>query len=124
MANGGRMLGHLKHGLSGSNNSVVFCGHQSEGTNGSLLTAGNAKMICIDGEEIPVRAHIELLEEFSGHGDADDIMDWLSMFESKPVNIFLVHGEEEPRKALKARIEKELDWCVVAPKHRECFTLA
>ncbi len=62
----------------------MFCGHQSEGTNGALLTAGEAKTIRIDDEEIPVRAHIELLEAYSGHGDADDIMDWLSNSRASP----------------------------------------
>jgi metallo-beta-lactamase family protein len=124
MASGGRVLGHLKHALQGARNSVIFCGHQSEGTNGALLTTGEAKTIRIDDEEVTVRAHIENLEDYSAHGDYKDLMRWLSGFKRKPKKCFLVHGDDEAGPAFKARIEETLGWDVEIPDYRSFVELA
>lgn len=123
MANGGRVLEHLKHRLPGPQNSVIFVGHQSEGTNGALLTAGEAKTLEIDGETVAVRASVELLEDYSGHGDWEDIMAWLKQFQRRPTKAFLVHGDEESATALKARMEETLMWNVEIPERGQFVDL-
>lgn len=123
MATGGRVLHHLKHRLPGAQNTVLFIGHQSHGTLGRQLKNGESDAVTIQGEEIKVRAAVEFLEDYSGHGDYNDILDWLSGFQKKPKKLFLVHGEEESATALKARIEKKLGWNVVVPSMRESVEL-
>lgn len=123
MATGGRILHHLAHRLPGAQNSVLFVGHQSHGTLGAQLRHG-ADSVRISGEEVTVRAQVDFLEHYSGHGDASDIIKWLSKFKREPKTLFLVHGEDESREALKQRVKKELGWKhIVLPKFRDRIDL-
>lgn len=92
MATGGRVLHHLIAMLPHSQNSVVFAGHQVEGTRGFLLING-AKQIRIFGEEVNVFANIVHLEELSAHADRDELISWMKKIPSKPKKVFVVHGE-------------------------------
>jgi metallo-beta-lactamase family protein len=122
-AEGGRVLEHLKQRLSGSQNTVIFIGHQSEGSRGAQLTTGDADTILIDGEKVKVRAAVEYLEDYSGHRDWQEVMDWLNGFSRKPKKIFLVHGEEDSAEAFKSRVENKLGWSVAVPKLNSSFDL-
>ena len=71
--------------------------------------ANGIKRVRVLGEEIAVKAQIKMLDGFSAHADANQIMDWLSHIQSpKPAKIFIVHGEATAQGALKSRIQKEL----------------
>ncbi len=122
MAAGGRVLHHLAQRLPDHHNTVLFAGFQAPGTRGHLLVNG-ATSVKIHGQEIPVRARIENLEEFSDHADYEEILRWLRHFRFKPRQVFLVHGEREPARALEWRIEKELGWNVHVAQMREKVVL-
>jgi metallo-beta-lactamase family protein len=122
MAGGGRVVEHLKHRLPGPQNTVIFVGHQAEGTRGAQLTGG-ADSVHIDGETINVRATIENLQEYSGHADYEEMLNWLSKFQRRPKKLFLVHGDVASQEAFKARIERQLGWDVVIPQMRSSFDL-
>jgi metallo-beta-lactamase family protein len=122
MATGGRVLHHLKRVLPDTRNTVLFAGYQAEGTRGRYLKDG-AQTTRIHGEEIVVKAHIESLDSVSAHADSNEIMRWLKTFNKKPSMLCLVHGEPLPMDALKARVERELQWGVKTPAHREKYDL-
>lgn len=122
MATGGRVLHHLKRVLPDARNTVLFAGYQAEGTRGRLLKDG-AQTTRIHGEEIVVKAQIEALESVSAHADSNEIMRWLKGFKRAPSQLILVHGEPLPMDTLKARVEKELQWKVKTPSHREKIDL-
>ena len=49
-----------------------------------------------------------MLDGFSAHADANQLMDWIDKFQSpKPAKVFIVHGEAQGQEALKSRIQKE-----------------
>lgn len=96
MCEAGRIRHHLKHNLWDSRNSIVFVGYQAEGTLGRMLIEG-AKEVKLFGETIMVSAQIHNLEGFSGHADRDGLLDWLSGFQKKPKQVFLVHGETDSK---------------------------
>ena len=96
MCEAGRIRHHLKHNLWDSRNSIVFVGYQAEGTLGRMLIEG-AKEVKLFGETIMVSAQIHNLEGFSGHVDRDGLLDWLSGFQKKPKQVFLVHGETDSK---------------------------
>lgn len=106
MCTAGRIRHHLKHNLWKANNSVVFVGYQAEGTLGRILKDG-AKKVKLLGEEIAVLAEIHSIEGFSGHGDQQDLLDWVGGFKKKPNRIFIVHGEEDASLALSQLIENK-----------------
>lgn len=122
MATGGRVLHHLRRGLPDERNTVLFAGYQAAGTRGRALKDG-IKVSRIHGEDVPVRARIEVIDSMSAHADSGEIMRWLGGFRKAPSVTFLVHGEPGPMDTLKARIERELQWTVRTPAHQETVEL-
>ena len=107
MLTGGRILHHLKARLPHHQNAVLFVGFQAHGTKGRLLQNGIDR-IQIHREEVMVEAEIVSLEGFSAHADSKEIVQWLRGFRKLPDRIFLNHGERDPLKGLKYRIQNEL----------------
>ena len=122
MATGGRILHHLAHCLPDSRNTVLFVGYQAEGTRGRSLLEG-ARQLKIHGQMVDVRAEIKMLGQFSAHADYAEILRWLRNFKRAPKRVFIVHGEPEPRRALKEKIIHEFGWSVALPEHLERFDL-
>ncbi len=122
MATGGRVLHHLAQRLPDHHNAVLFVGFQAPGTRGQLLASG-AQTVKIHGQEIPVRARVEIFEEFSDHADYEEILRWLGQFRHKPKRVFLVHGEPEQARALEARLEKQMGWEVHVAQWKEKLVL-
>jgi metallo-beta-lactamase family protein len=122
MATGGRVLHHLKRALPDERNTVLFVGYQAAGTRGRALRDG-IKVSRMHGEDVPVRARIEAIDSMSAHADAGEIMRWLGGFRRPPRVTYLVHGEPGPMDTLKARIERDLGWNVVAPEHQQTVEL-
>src|ERR1700752_9947 len=109
MAEGGRVLHHLKAALPNAQNTVLFAGYQGAGTRGRRLVDGE-KSVKIHGEWIPVAARIAHLDSMSAHADANEIMHWLHGYKSAPRQTFIVHGEPAAQDALGSRIQAELGW--------------
>jgi metallo-beta-lactamase family protein len=118
MAEGGRVLHHLKAALPDARNTVLFAGFQGAGTRGRRLVDGE-KSVKIHGEWVPVAATIERLDSMSAHADANEILRWLHGFTAAPKQTFIVHGEPAAQDALGARIAAELGWTHMAPEHRQ-----
>jgi metallo-beta-lactamase family protein len=122
MCEAGRIKHHLKHNLWNPKSSIVFVGYQAEGTLGRSIINGD-KNVTILGEKIHVEAEIYNLEGFSGHADRDGLLDWLSGFQKKPCRIFLVHGEEDSKKAFAESVKETLGYdCTVVEGDNE-YTL-
>ena len=109
MCDAGRIRHHLKHNLWNRNSSIIFVGYQAEGTLGRMLLDG-AKEVTLFGENIRVNAQIHNLEGFSGHADKDGLLAWLSGFQKVPKHVFLVHGEEESKKAFAYTVKEKLGY--------------
>jgi metallo-beta-lactamase family protein len=118
MAEGGRVLHHLKAALPDAKNTVLFAGYQGVGTRGRRLVDGE-KSVRIHGDWVPVVARVDRIDSMSAHADADELLRWLHGFTRPPRQTFIVHGEPVAQDALGARIQKELGWSPRAPEHRE-----
>jgi metallo-beta-lactamase family protein len=118
MAEGGRVLHHLKAALPDARNTVLFAGYQGVGTRGRRLVDGE-KSVKIHGEWVTVAATVEHIDSMSAHADADEIMRWLKGFTRAPQKTFIVHGEPAAQDALAARIQAELGWTTHPPQHGE-----
>lgn len=122
MADGGRVVHHLKRFVGDAKNTVLFVGFQGEGTTGRALVDGH-KEIRIYGKFYPVHAEIKIINMLSAHADYKEALEWLSSFEKKPKKVFLTHGELEFAQAFKQKIEERFGWSVVVPKYLESFDL-
>jgi metallo-beta-lactamase family protein len=109
MASGGRILHHLHNHLGDPKATIVFCGYQSAGTLGAMLTHG-AKTCGLYGDTLPVRAAIAHLEGFSAHADRVDLVRWLRTCTSPAPHLYAVHGEPPSAAALCATAAGTLGW--------------
>ena len=123
MATGGRVLHHLRQRLPDARNCVLLAGFQAEGTRGRALEEG-AKSIEIHGENVPVRAEVVNLRQFSAHAGRSELMRWLHEIPAPPRQLFLVHGEPTAAKALQSAVQSELHWPVTLPNYLQSFDLA
>jgi metallo-beta-lactamase family protein len=122
MASGGRITHHLLSRLPDERNVILFVGFQAEGTLGRKLVDGE-RSVTILGQNVDVKARVEMLASLSAHADSNEILSWLTAFESSPRKTFIVHGEPPAAEALKDRIESELTWQTVIPRYGEEFVL-
>lgn len=109
MCEAGRIRHHLKHNLWDPRASVIFVGYQAEGTLGRILVEGT-KDVTLFGEAVHVNAEIYNLEGFSGHADQNGLLAWISGFQKKPKQVFLVHGEEDSKKDFAKLITDKLGY--------------
>jgi metallo-beta-lactamase family protein len=111
MVTGGRILHHLAQRLPDPKNVVMFIGFQAPGTRGFTIKSG-APEVKIFGDMVPIRAQIEVFEQFSDHADTPELLEWLHTFTKKPSVTYLVHGEPAASSQLKDTITKDLGWNV------------
>ncbi|KAF1707603.1 MBL fold metallo-hydrolase RNA specificity domain-containing protein [Pseudoxanthomonas sacheonensis] len=102
MANGGRILHHLKHNLGRDSTHLVFVGYQAEGTLGRRLVDG-AQWARIHGRDYRVQAKRHTIGGLSAHTDQRGLMAWYGGFAAHPP-LVLVHGEDKAREALAGEI--------------------
>jgi metallo-beta-lactamase family protein len=111
MVTGGRVLHHLMLRLPDPRNQVLFIGFQAPGTRGEIIKSG-AKSVRIFSQEIPIRAQVAALEQFSDHADTAELLYWLQTFKSRPKSTFLVHGEPQASTLLQQAISSRMGWNV------------
>lgn len=114
MCDAGRIRHHLKHNLWREDSTVLFVGHQSDGTLGRIILDG-AKEVKLFGETIQVAAQIKRLSGVSGHADRNGLIKWLTSFEKKPERVFVVHGDDTVCEQFTEDISKDLGYSAVAP---------
>ncbi len=122
MANGGRVIHHIKQFGGDRRNTILFVGYQAKGTLGRELIDGQ-KHVKIFGTLYPVHADIKIMDMLSAHADYNEMLEWLSSFEKAPKKVFLTHGELESAISFKKKIEDRFGWSVVIPKYLESFEL-
>lgn len=94
MCEAGRIRHHLKHNLWRKECTIVFVGYQANGTLGRMLLEG-ASEVKLFGETIEVMAEIVKLEGVSGHADKAGLIKWITSFDNRLKQVFVVHGEDE-----------------------------
>jgi metallo-beta-lactamase family protein len=122
MVTGGRIVHHLKQRLPDPKNTVLLIGYQAIGTRGRTIME-KKETVKIHGKEIPINAHIEMIDGFSGHADYNEMLAWLMPFNKPPKTTFLVHGEEDASQAMAEKIKQTYHWNVRIPQFGESFEL-
>jgi metallo-beta-lactamase family protein len=104
MANGGRVLHHLRHNLSRAECHVLITGFQAPGTLGRQLV-DRLPEVRIHGRRVPVAAQVHTLGGLSAHGDQAQLLRWYDSFRNRPP-VFLVHGEPDAAQVLAGRLRE------------------
>ena len=87
------------------------------GTPGRALVDG-AEILKLAGEEIIVKATIHTLGGFSAHAGQTQLLEWAGKFKTPRPKLYLVHGEENAKLALKDCFAKE-GWEANIAQHGE-----
>jgi metallo-beta-lactamase family protein len=100
MCEAGRVLHHLKHSVEDPKNLVLIVSFQAENTLGRRI-AERQPYVRIYGEEHPLRAEVEVMDEFSAHADHDGLVQYVSAMNLPRLKkVFIVHSELEAAQAM------------------------
>lgn len=108
MAEGGRILHHLAHGAGNPRNTILVVGFMAEHTLGRRIVE-QKPTLKIYGDEMPLRAKVEIINGYSAHADRTELQRWLDevkMTSPSLERVFLVHGEPDAQDALATQLEK------------------
>jgi len=106
MVEAGRILHHLANGAADPRNTILIVGFQAEHTLGRRIVE-KRPVLKIFGDEVPLRAEVEVINGYSAHADRGELAAWISKVkESSPRlgPIWLVHGEPEAQDELKTTL--------------------
>lgn len=124
MAESGRILHHLQHGAGNPKNTILFVGYQAEGTLGRRIE-GRPPTIRIYGDDIALRAHVEVIDGYSAHADRTELAAWLDGVKATSPSlgpVFLVHGEPDAQDAMQTELAAK-GYAVECPEPRTKHTI-
>jgi metallo-beta-lactamase family protein len=105
MCTGGRIVGHMKDLLPKPETCVIFVGHQAAGTPGRAIQdafekreQGGESSVRLAGQDIELRADVEVLRGISSHAGRDELKAWLDAIPNVK-HVALHHGDEAAQNA-------------------------
>jgi len=114
MCEGGRVVHHLKHTVQDPDNIVLIVGFQAENTLGRRVVE-KRNPIKILGEEVELKAQVEVINALSAHADRAGLIDWLDEIKDNVRYAFAVHGEPEKVAAMEQILKEHGVPHAVAP---------
>lgn len=103
MVESGRILHHLAHSAGDPRTTILIVGFQAEHTLGRRIVE-RREVIRVFGDEIPLRARVEVINGYSAHADRVELMAWLDAVKAtskRLSDVFLVHGERKAQDGLQ-----------------------
>jgi metallo-beta-lactamase family protein len=122
MVSGGRILHHLEQRLPDARNAVILAGFQAQGTRGRALQEG-ARTLRLFGQDVPVRAEVVTMGQFSAHAGKSELLRWLTGLPSPPKQTYLTHGEPVAAQALQRAIQQTLTWKAAVARYLDTVEL-
>jgi metallo-beta-lactamase family protein len=124
MAESGRILHHLLHCAGDPRSTILIVGFQAEHTLGRRIVE-RQRTLKILGEEVELRARVEVLNGYSAHADRRELTEWLDAVRAgaeRAPRVWLVHGEPPSQAALAASL-RDRGYQVEAPAPGDRVTL-
>ncbi|MGH7650683.1 MAG: MBL fold metallo-hydrolase RNA specificity domain-containing protein, partial [Gemmatimonadaceae bacterium] len=106
MMENGRILHHLAQGAGDPRNTILVVGFQAEHTLGRRVVE-KQPVIQIFGDDVPLRARVEVIDGYSAHADRTEMINWLGRVKDKSPNlgpIWLMHGEADVQDEFKTTL--------------------
>jgi metallo-beta-lactamase family protein len=123
MVSGGRVEQHIAANINNVYCTILLVGYASEGTLGWKLMNGQ-KTLRIKDIELPVLATVEKIDVFSGHGDQNDLLNFVKKHSpTRLKKVFLIHGEEESMVTFKDLLATQGYNNVEMPERGQTFEL-
>lgn len=107
MMEAGRIKHHLANNISDAKNTILIVGYCSPSTLGARIGRGD-KEVSIFGTIYKVKAAVKKIESYSGHGDYQEMIGFLSCQDKGALEkTFIVHGEYETQKKYASLLANE-----------------
>ncbi len=117
MVEAGRILHHLANGASNPRNTILIVGFQAEHTLGRRIVE-RQPMLKIFGDEIPLRAQVEVINGYSAHADRTELNGWIDGVKAGSPElgpVWLVHGEADVQDEYQAALSSR-GYSVTSPE--------
>lgn len=100
MMEAGRIKHHLANNIEDPKTTILCVGYCSPTTLGAKIMRGDKK-VSIFGEIYDVKAQLARIDAYSGHADYNELIQYLSCQKGnrRLKKLFIVHGEDDARKA-------------------------
>ncbi|MBI4530927.1 MAG: MBL fold metallo-hydrolase, partial [Candidatus Latescibacteria bacterium] len=123
MAEGGRVLHHLRNSIGDPRHLVLLVGYAAQHTLARRLMDGE-KVVRIFGEEHTVCCNVKIMDAFSAHADRRELLDYVEINSPGELQqIFLVHGEADQALPLRDALVSKGYRSVHFPAPREVCTV-
>jgi metallo-beta-lactamase family protein len=103
MSVGGRVVYHEIEYLPDPKATILLVGYQSIGTVGRAIQDGSKKVV-INGHDVSVKAHIEMINGYSSHKDSDHLLEFVDKAKGGLKAVFCVMGEPKASTFLVQKI--------------------
>ena len=104
MAEGGRILHHLRNNVHDRRNLVLLVGHAARHTLARRLMDG-ADEVRIFGQTHRVHCQVKCMDAFSGHADQQELLSYVDLNAPERLQrVVLVHGEHDQAQVLQAAL--------------------
>ena len=125
MLEAGRIKHHVANHISDPRCTILIVGYCEPTTLGARIQQPGLQWISIFGQDRKIKAQITKIEGFSGHGDYQEMIDYLtrSLAVDQVKQVFVVHGQEEAAQAYKGHLEEAGFKEVTVPLKGETVTL-
>ncbi len=122
MCEAGRVLHHLRHSVRQKRNTILIVGFQAMHTLGRRIVE-RSEYIRIFRERLKLNAEVVVMNGFSSHADARELLSHTDPLAGRCRKVFLVHGEPDQSSALAARMRDHGHREVVMPDVGDRFAL-
>lgn len=125
MLEAGRIKHHVANHISDPRCTILIVGYCEPTTLGARIQQPGLQWISIFGQDHKIKAQITKIEGFSGHGDYQEMIDYLtrSLAVDQVQRVFVVHGEETAAETYKTHLEEAGFKCVEVPQKGQTIEL-
>ncbi len=122
MSAGGRIKFDHQDYLPLASTTLLFVGYQAPGTLGRKIQEG-VNPVYIFGHEVPVNCHIEMITGYSGHKDAEHLLEFIGHIGGRSKKIFCVLGEAGSSATLAQSIHDNHNFDAFVPERKVAYEL-
>lgn len=123
MCETGRILHHLKNNVEDPKNTVLIVGYQAPHTLGRRIME-KQKQIKIFGDWYQLKADVKVLNGFSAHACASELIDSVRPLLGSVKQTFLVHGEPDEQEALAEKMAETGFRQIAIPERDQVYALS
>ena len=108
MLEAGRIKHHVANHISDPRCTILIVGYCEPTTLGARIQQPGLQWISIFGQDRRIKAQITKIEGFSGHGDYQEMIDYLtrSLDVRQVQRVFVVHGDENAAETYKGHLQE------------------